>query len=81
MGHIIFIEGNPGSGKTTYAKRLKTTLENKGYKVKQYQEGDLHPIDLAWCAIVDESTYVDILNRYPMLENDIKQYTKHIDDN
>ena len=79
MGHIIFIEGNPGSGKTTFSNRLKTVLEDQGYTVKHYQEGDLHPIDLAWCAIVDEKTYHDILKRYPQLESDIKRHTKVID--
>lgn len=78
MGKIIFIEGNPGSGKTTFSRRLKDVLQEAGYTVNQYQEGDLHPIDLAWCAILSKNQYEDILFRYPELKCDIKQHTKHV---
>lgn len=77
---IIFIEGNPGSGKTTFAKRLAQSLTQKGFNVKMYQEGDLHPIDLAWCAILTKDEYQMILNHYPMLKDDMMKLTQTMDD-
>ncbi|MFP4286696.1 MAG: hypothetical protein ACLFRI_03260 [Candidatus Izemoplasmataceae bacterium] len=77
---ILFIEGNPGSGKTTFSKRLSETLSSQGYRVKSYQEGDLHPIDLAWIAILDSNTFKRALKAYPMLKEDILKYSKKIDD-
>lgn len=77
---IFFIEGNPGSGKTTYAKRLSQSLTEKGYHVKMYQEGDLHPIDLAWCAILTKDEYYGILAHYPLLKDEIIGLTQPMDD-
>ncbi len=77
---IIFIEGNPGSGKTTFAKRLETALLQMGKTVKMFQEGDLHPIDLAWCAILEPSIYQKTILDYPMLKDDILRLSKKIGD-
>lgn len=79
-GKIIFIEGNPGSGKTSFSQRLKADLTKRGYQVKHFQEGDLHPIDLAWCAILNESMFKDIQLRYPDLNDDIIRFTKKVND-
>lgn len=78
---IIFIEGNPGSGKTTFAKRLETWFIEQGKSVKMFQEGDLHPIDLAWCAIINQDLYEKTLIEYPMLREDILKLSKKLDDN
>jgi hypothetical protein len=80
MSKIIFIEGNPGSGKTTFAKRLETILSAMGQSVKMFQEGDLHPIDLAWCAILDHKNYQKILHDYPMIKEDILKLSKKLED-
>lgn len=72
----IFIEGLPGSGKTTNAKILANAYKNKGYKVSVYNEGDLHPIDLAWCSIMDEPTFQHYLNKYSDKKQDILSYSK-----
>jgi deoxyadenosine/deoxycytidine kinase len=77
---IIMIEGNPGSGKTTFSRRLKETLVNNNYNVESFQEGELHPIDLAWIARLDEKTYLKTLEAYPMLKEDIIKHTKKVDD-
>jgi len=78
QGKIIFIEGNPGSGKTTFSRRLSKSLKNQGYHVKHFQEGDLHPIDLAWCAIVDEKKYEDFQHKYPLLKEDMIKHSKRL---
>lgn len=65
---MIFIEGLPGSGKTTFARRLHDGLKAKGVKVKAYSEGALNPIDLAWCALLDEATFEAFKKKYPFLE-------------
>lgn len=77
---ILFIEGLPGSGKTTYAKELKKYYESKGIKVVQFSEGDLHPIDLAWCSVMTKEEFQHILNKYPSLKDEILRLTKLEDD-
>ena len=48
-----FIEGIPGSGKTTL---LNTMADNKtDYTV--YREGDISPVELAWCAYMTKEQY------------------------
>jgi hypothetical protein len=71
---IIFIEGLPGSGKTTYAKKLYQTYQNHGKKVHLYSEGDQHPIDLAWIAIFNQRQYEDLINQFPTLKEQIESH-------
>jgi adenylate kinase len=81
MNHrILFIEGLPGSGKTTYANKLKKYYESKGLRVVQFSEGDLHPIDLAWCAMMDKDQLEHVLETYPLLKDEILRLTKKEDD-
>lgn len=80
MEKIIFIEGLPGSGKTTFAKRLKTYLSNLDYRVISYSEGDLHPVDLAWVAILTKQELADLSMRYPSLKKEIFSNIKLIND-
>jgi adenylate kinase family enzyme len=77
---ILFIEGLPGSGKTTYARKLKAYYESKGIKVIQYSEGDLHPISLAWCTYTDKETYEAIIKKYPLFKDEIIKHTRIEDD-
>ncbi len=76
MHRCILIEGLPGSGKTTFSKRVQTYYEQRGFRVKRYSEGELHPIDLAWIATLDEKSYQDRLNKYPELSEPIRANTK-----
>lgn len=66
-----FVEGLQGAGKTTFVQRLSENLTD--YKV--FHEGDLSPIELAWCAYVTEEQYNNILRDYPSLQEEIKAKT------
>jgi hypothetical protein len=69
---IIFIEGLPGSGKTTFAKKIHQAYQNHNQNVHLYKEGDQHPIDLAWIAIFDQKQYDNLLIQFPSLKNQIE---------
>lgn len=73
MARIIFIEGLPGSGKTTFAKRLSKDLKGD---VHLFIEGDLHPIDLAWCSYTDDDIYQQLLERFPALALQIQSHSR-----
>lgn len=57
MAKLILVEGIPGSGKTTTAKKLYQELESQGKKVNLYLEGDLHPADMSWQAYLTQEEY------------------------
>mgnify|MGYP004516132861 FL=1 len=65
-----FIEGLQGAGKSTLVNRLAVKYPEKTV----CREGDYTPVDLAWCAYVDETTYQDILARFPSLSEEIAKY-------
>ncbi len=75
----IFIEGLPGSGKTTFAKRLNTELNTRGYTVKQYSEGELNPIDLAWCALLTEEDFKTLTKKHPLLKHEFVKHSVKLD--
>jgi hypothetical protein len=75
ISKIIFIEGLPGSGKTIYTKRLSEYLLSLGEEVESYNEGDLHPIDLAWCAILTETEYNELLNKHRKYKEQIIKHS------
>lgn len=80
MKKIYFIEGLPGSGKTTMARRLSKYLESTNEDVVIYNEGDLHPVDLAWIAILKKEELDLLINRYPSLEKSIRENIKQFED-
>lgn len=77
---MIFIEGLPGSGKTTFLKRLNDYFNKNNIQTRFYTEGDLHPIDLAWCAILSKEEYESTLQKYVTYQDQIKSLTKPYED-
>ncbi len=54
---IFFVEGIPGSGKTTLASELKKQLISKDVRCHCYEEDERNPLDLSMCAILTEDEY------------------------
>ena len=80
MNHkVIIIEGIPGSGKTTFSNLIYHHLKENNIKANLYNEGDLHPIDLAWCSIINEKDFEYLLNKYDKYSQDIKKHTRKLD--
>lgn len=71
-----FVEGIQGAGKTTMVRRLAEVCLN--YTV--FREGDYSPVELAWCACVNEEEYTGILDKYSMIANEIKEKTVQEED-
>lgn len=67
----IFIEGIQGAGKTT----LVNEISKLNPKLHVCREGDYNPIDLAWCALMSEKEYEQIIEKYNDLEEEIQKNT------
>lgn len=72
MKNHIFIEGLQGSGKST----LLRNLSQKFPKYKAYYEGDISPAELAWCSYMTKAQYEEALQKFPHVEQEMKQWTK-----
>ena len=71
-----FVEGLQGSGKSTLVRKLSE-------KYPDYQaimEGDYSPVELAWCAWVTESQYLEILTEWGNLADQIRARSFKEDD-
>ncbi|MFD2672679.1 hypothetical protein [Marinicrinis sediminis] len=63
---IWFIEGIPGSGKTTTARWLSTILMQYGQLTELYLEGNLnHPVDLTYTAVLHDAQWHMLAQRFP----------------
>lgn len=72
----IFVEGLPGSGKTTLMRALYKKFD--GYDM--YMEGDLSPLELKWCSYMTEPEYQQAVAAFPGLEAEIEKRTiKEVD--
>lgn len=71
MNRLLLIEGIPGSGKTTMAEKVKEFLERRGQSVKLFQEGELHPADLAWLSVIPLEKFNEI-RQHPLFEGRLK---------
>ena len=77
MNKIIFIEGISGVGKTTTTTHLSKKLQNEGYKVACYLEGDsnnpLDPFDGAYPRKMPIVDYFETYKQYwrIFMENEI----------
>ena len=69
---LILIEGIPGSGKTTFARKIAVWYQNRGTMTNLYIEGQSHPADLGWNACVPVIEYDGILQKYGLLRDEIK---------
>ena len=66
-----FVEGLQGSGKSTLVQKL-SELHPKHTAIR---EGDYSPVELAWCAYVDEEVYRKILEKYSDIRSMIEEKT------
>ena len=66
-----FVEGLQGSGKSTLVQKIAEV--KPGYAA--VTEGDYSPVELAWCAYVDERKTREIADRYPGLAKEIETMT------
>ena len=60
-----FIEGLQGSGKSTLVRKLSELHPDHS----AICEGDYSPVELAWCAYVDEAKYQEILEKYTAIRS------------
>lgn len=67
----IFIEGIQGSGKSTLIQRLSEALP----EYRRYAEGDISPVELAWCTYMTEAQYQATLSKYPDIQEEIRKWT------
>lgn len=72
---LILVEGIPGSGKTTISKKIRDYLIDRGFDVELYNEGDSHPVDLAWNALLTKEEYKRLIN------NNNKEYENVLKEN
>ena len=66
-----FIEGLQGSGKSTLVRKL-SELHSDYTAVR---EGEYSPVELSWCAYMDETAHHGILEKYPDLRQSIEEKT------
>lgn len=71
MAKNIFIEGIQGTGKSTLSRRLAKELPD--YHV--YHEGDISPVELAWCSYMTKEAWEEKITKYPALAEEIKAKT------
>lgn len=60
---LILVEGIPGAGKTTTARKIKEKLIDEGKEAILYEEGMSHPADMAWNACLKEEEYNDFIKK------------------
>lgn len=72
MKRNIFIEGLPGSGKSTLLNRLAREWP----QYRAYREGDLSPVELAWCSLLTREKWEEFADRYPHISREIRDKTR-----
>ena len=72
MNKNIFIEGIPGSGKSTLLIKLSKALS----EYTLYHEGDISPVELAWCSYMTEDKLQEAIAKFPDLESEIMAKTQ-----
>lgn len=77
---LILVEGIPGSGKSTISTKIRDYLVSKGLDVVLYNEGDLHPTDMAWNALLSKEEYNNVIKYNKEYEDVIKKNSSFEDD-
>ena len=72
MQKNLFIEGIQGSGKSTLSRELAKRLP----EFHVYHEGDISPVELAWCSYMKKEVWEGMLQKYPTLADEIKAKTQ-----
>lgn len=72
---LILLEGIPGSGKTTFARKIAEWYQQRSVTINLFIEGQLHPADLGWNACIPIELYKDLLTKYASLRNEIENQT------
>lgn len=67
----IFIEGLQGMGKST----LLSEIARRRPEYRVCREGDYSPVELAWCAWMDEEQYAAALEKYAPIRGEIEAGT------
>ena len=70
-------QGIPGSGKTTFAKRIADFYIRRGVPTRLYLEGDSHPADLAWQACIPAEEADMVLAPYGAFREEIDRHTRY----
>jgi hypothetical protein len=73
------VEGIPGSGKSTFAKKIAEFYTKRGLKTNLYNEGDYQPADLAWNACIPIEKLESVLSPYVDFRDEINKNI-HIED-
>ena len=68
-----FVEGLQGSGKSTMVQKISEFHPD----YTAIREGDYSPVELAWCAYVDEDKYQEILEKYEAIRGLIEEKSFH----
>lgn len=66
-----FVEGLQGSGKST----LISKLSERHPDCRPVREGEYSPVELAWCAWLEETEYEEILEAFSFLRSQIEEKT------
>ncbi len=77
---LVLVEGIPGSGKSTIAKKIHAHFRENGFNSRVYNEGDLNPADLSWHACLPVAEFNNLLNEYPLEKDAILTQTVFEDD-
>ena len=75
---LILVEGIPGSGKSTFARRIADYYTSQGIKTNVFNEGAFHPADLAWQACIPVEKLDRVLAPYASIRDEIDKHV-HIE--